>query len=197
MEAVRAMARALDPDPDHAFQVCRLALQLFDQLAELHTLEPSARRWLEAAALLHDVGFSVEVNRHHKHSMEIIRRTELPGFSPRDRDIVACVARYHRKADPDPEHPVFRDLDSEAQTVVTRLAALLRIADGLDRAHQASVREVRARRRGGCVEITVLQDRPSPVDLHGVARKQALFESVFQMRAKVVSKIKKGGAGRE
>lgn len=195
MEAIRALARALDPDPEHAFQVSRLALELFEQLESLHGLPPTARRLLEAAALLHDTGFSAEMRGHHKHSLDIIRSAELPGFSRRERDIVACVARYHRKAEPSPDHPVFRDLDEQGRAVVTRLAALLRIADGLDRAHQASVREVRVRQRDECVEITVLQNHPSPADLEGAARKQGLFESVFQTQVKVAGKIKKGAPG--
>ncbi len=192
MEAIRAITRSLDPDPAHAFQVSRLALGLFDQLSLLHGLSPPAKRLLEAGALLHDVGLSVDGSRHHKHALEIIRTTELPGFSALERDMVACIARYHRKADPAPSHPVFRKLDADAQVMVTRLAALLRVADGLDRAHRASVIRLDVDCTSECLEITVHQDHPSPTDLLGAARKQALFESVFQTKVKFVALIENG-----
>ncbi|NTU51408.1 MAG: HD domain-containing protein, partial [Candidatus Aminicenantes bacterium] len=108
-----ALARDIDLEPDHVFQVCKTALSIFDQTGELHQLGAAERPLLEAGALLHDCGFQRGPQRHHKHSRDLILELELPGFSESEKKIVACVARYHRKAAPEPTHAVFRDLSSQ------------------------------------------------------------------------------------
>ena len=148
LDALRALAREIDLEPDHVFQVCKTALSIFDQTHELHLLGAAERPLLEAGALLHDCGFQRGPQRHHKHSRDLILELELPGFSDSEKKIVACVARYHRKAAPEPTHAVFRDLSPQEQAVVSRLAAILRVADGLDRLHVASAQSIRVEREG-------------------------------------------------
>lgn len=186
MDAVRARARELDLEPDHVFQVCRLALSIFDQSTELHHFGAPERALLEAGALLHDVGYQRGAQRHHKHSRDVILGLELPGFSETQRKIVACLARYHRKADPNPSHAVFRDLNADDQAVVQRLAAILRIADGLDRLHVASAQALRIEHAGGILRILVQQRRPCPTDLWGGLRKAELFQQVFGVRVELI-----------
>ena len=93
-----------DPEPEHATQVCRIALELFDGALRLHGLASEHRRLLTAAALLHDTGYSVDPMRHHKGSRDIILASILPGFAKQEQAIIACVARYHRKAHPKESH---------------------------------------------------------------------------------------------
>jgi exopolyphosphatase/guanosine-5'-triphosphate,3'-diphosphate pyrophosphatase len=110
-------------------------LSLFDQTSALHGLGPAERGLLEVAGLLHDVGYAVAQSAHHKHSLYLIRNADLDGFSARERDLVANIARYHRKALPADRHAEYMALDDDDRTLVRRLAALLRLADGLDADH--------------------------------------------------------------
>ncbi len=187
MEAVRAMAEELDIEPGHAFQVCQTALALFDQTTGLHGLGPSERDLLEAAALLHDTGYRISVQGHHKHSRDVILGLELPGFSDEERKAVACIARYHRKADPKPGHTLFGALSATDQEIVRRLAAFLRLADGLDRLHIASAQSVRVESNENLVRILVKQRRLCPTDVWGGQRKCGLFERVFNVRVEVMA----------
>jgi hypothetical protein len=130
-------------DEGHAEVVDRLASQLFDDLWDLHGLRARDRVLLRAAAILHDIGDYVRYDGHHKHSYYLIQQSDIMGLSPDERAIVANVARYHRKSLPDPAHPNFRDLDKDARAKVRSLAAILRVADALDREHLGRVEGVR------------------------------------------------------
>lgn len=182
MLAVRRLARKLDPEPPHVFQVCRNAMALFDATQEIHRMGKADERLLCAAALLHDIGYTVGAARHHKHSRDLILKLEIPEFSDREKHIVACVARYHRKAHPSRAHSVFSDLNPMDQDRVKKLAALLRIADGLDRTHSASCKRLQLFIKGKELTLFVLQRAPSPIDIWGAQRKQSLFEEVYGVR---------------
>ena len=182
LAGVRRLVRTVDPESGHAFQVCRLSEQLFDATTKEHGLSQHARTLLSAAALLHDVGLTVDVNTHHKRSRDLILGYDLTGFTERERMMVACIARYHRKGPPQPTHKVFRDLDAEEQALVTRLASLLRIGDGFDRAHDAAVRKLSVKREEGQVTILAHMRHPSPTDLWGATRKSELFESMIGVK---------------
>lgn len=137
-------------DRRHVEQVRVLALALFDQLGDTLGCEPAERALLEAASLLHDVGQLVSYRRHHRHSYQLIMHADRLGLGARDRTLVALISRYHRKGGPKRRHEEFAALDDAEQQVVRRLSGLLRVADGLDRGHTASVERVTA---------TLLEDR--------------------------------------
>ena len=179
LEAVEKLALTVDPEPEHAFQVCAVCLDLFDVLRDIHGLGAPERRLLATAALLHDTGWSTRPDAHHKGSRDIIMKTKLPGFPVRERRILACLARYHRGTHPKPSHKVYSDLDRGARDLVGRLAAILRIADGLDRTHTASACGVRVERKGAALRLLVDQRQPNPTDIWGAMRKRGLFEEVF------------------
>lgn len=181
LAAARRLMEKRTPAPDHALQVCRLSLELFDQLVDLHRLGRSERRLLEAAALLHDIGQSIDFPLHHKHARDLILRAKLPGFDPEERAVIACVARYHRKGHPQPGHKVYRDLPSDAQRVAASLAALIRIADGLDRSQSSCTTAVHVSRDRSGVHIRVEQQVPNDVDIWAANRKRGLFEEVFEL----------------
>lgn len=187
--AVARLARALDPEPQHCFQVRANAAQLFLALAPLHGLGPEAWRLLEAAALLHDIGHRRGYARHHKHSRDMILALDLPGFLPEERELIAQIARYHRRSAPKLRHRRFATLAKEKQVLVSALAALLRLADGLDRAHTASVAGVSAEITPSEVVLHVTQRRACPADLAGALRKAALFESHFVRRLRVYGEV--------
>ncbi|MBN2309796.1 MAG: HD domain-containing protein [Candidatus Hydrogenedentes bacterium] len=190
--AVEELARAIDPEPEHAFQVCALSLALFDATQPVHGVGAAGRRRLAAAALLHDTGWTNNPGAHHKGSRDVILGARLDGFSAVERRMIACVARYHRKAHPAPGHKVYGDLRGDEQAEVCRLASILRIADGLDRSHCGGTRVARVARRGGVFRLYVEQARPSPADLFGGMRKRGLFEETFGVRVDIVAE---GGPG--
>lgn len=194
LACVRKLARRLDPEPPHVFQVAKNALSLFDTTRFLHKMSDEDRRLLHAASLLHDIGHTINTARHHKHSRDIIMELSVPSLSVPDKQIVACVARYHRKAHPAKNHRIFQDLRKSDQRRVSRLAALLRIADGLDRAHIASCKKIEATMDGNILQLIVDQRRNCPADIAGAQRKQALFEEIFGVRVSIAAAKKTIGA---
>jgi exopolyphosphatase/guanosine-5'-triphosphate,3'-diphosphate pyrophosphatase len=120
------------PHPRH---VALLALTLWENLRRVHGLPPETRHLLHYAALLHDVGAVLNFDNHAEHSAYVIRNGNLRGLSAQEVEIVACVARDHAKGRPGKEDPHYRDLPKPLRRAVQWLAALLRIAEGLDRSH--------------------------------------------------------------
>jgi exopolyphosphatase / guanosine-5'-triphosphate,3'-diphosphate pyrophosphatase len=121
--------------PEHAQQVARLALSVFDQTRSVHGFGDRERTWLEYAALLHDVGVHISYERHHRHSYYLIKNGGLRGFDPDEIEIIALVARYHRQATPKKSHDGFGELRGSHRRAVRALAAMVRLAEGLDRSH--------------------------------------------------------------
>jgi len=175
MRSVREFGRQCRHDVTHAEQVCRLALQLFDELRQPLGLAANDRWLLEAAALLHDVGYHISYEQHHKHSHHLISHATLPGFSAGERRIIAAVARYHSGSLPKAKHEAMEGLDAGDRRTVSRLAALLRTADGLDRSHGQRVSEVRAELRKGRLTLTVSGRAPLDIEVHAGERKADLL----------------------
>jgi exopolyphosphatase/guanosine-5'-triphosphate,3'-diphosphate pyrophosphatase len=130
-----------DEEPSHSDQVAKLALELYDRLLEWHDAGPRGRELLHSAALLHDIGWSQtpDGKGHHKQSARLIREHKWKNLPPDEIEIVAQVARYHRKAPPEPDHEEFHALKPAAQKSVMALGGILRIADALDRTHTGRI----------------------------------------------------------
>ncbi len=126
----------------HTKQVVRMALSLFDQTATLHRLGTREREWLEYAAMLHDIGVHISYPRHHRHSCYLILNGDLRGFEPEEVEVMALVARYHRRGPPKRAHDEYGSLPAERRRTVRALSAILRVAEGLDRSHAQSVASV-------------------------------------------------------
>jgi exopolyphosphatase/guanosine-5'-triphosphate,3'-diphosphate pyrophosphatase len=120
---------------EHAQQVARLALSIFDQTRSVHGLGDREREWLEYAALLHDVGVHISYDRHHRHSYYLIKNGDLRGFEPQEIEAISLVARYHRQGTPKKSHEGYGDLGGRMRTTVRVLSAIVRLAEGLDRSH--------------------------------------------------------------
>jgi len=181
-EAARALGRRFAYDEGHADQVARVALGLFDDLAGLHGLPASARPVLEAAALLHDVGSAVSYSRHHKHTFYLVANGDIPGFSDRERLLVALVARYHRRSPPDRDRPDLALLSPSEFRMVRKLATLLRLADSCDRSHHQLVRSVRASAVGTAVRLSLRARAPIDLEVWDAEREGPLFRKVFGRR---------------
>jgi len=166
-------------DEKHARHVASLAASLFDQLKSLHGLSGSDRKILLAAAMLSNVGQFVSYKGHHKHSLYLISHSELPNFGQTEMSMVANVARYHRKAHPQPHHYAFTALAPEEQERVAKLASILRIADSLDREHTQRVTGVNV--MIGEAEVSLWLDGTAGLLLEGwtLRRKANLFSKLF------------------
>src|SRR5262249_15034241 len=125
--------------PEHAHQVARLSVAPFDQTRAIHGLTDREREWLESSAILHDVGVHISYEQHHKHSYYLVKNGDLRGFEPDEIETIALVTRYHRQATPKRRHEIYRDLPRRTRRVVQTLAAILRLAERLDRSHQQSI----------------------------------------------------------
>src|SRR5688572_19682546 len=181
-EEVLALMQALEEEPHHVLHVALLAVHLFDELEDLHGLGDHDRVILEAAATLHDIGWSAAPSGrgHHRESARIIREHGWQNFSPETVTLIAQVARYHRKSPPDLEHEDFAALAPAERRRVQLLAALLRIADGLDRSHQQRITHLSAEISPGRVVIHLTFDRPVTREVAAAAKKANLARTVFQ-----------------
>ena len=178
----RLMKRS-NAEPLHASQVARLALELFDQTHSLHQLAAAEREWLQHAALLHDVGYSVGRSKHNRHSYYLITHGDLTGFAAEEIEVLASIARYHRGKCPRESHENWRALDPTLRPVVEKLSAILRIADGLDRSNRQLVASVRCRVRPGRVEFEVASRDDCEAELTAARKRGNLFEKLFGRRA--------------
>ncbi len=120
---------------EHAQQVARLALSIFDQTRSVHGLAEREREWLEYAALVHDVGVHISYDRHHRHSYYLVKNGDLRGFEPQEIEVIALVTRYHRQGTPKKSHEGYAELGSTLRATVRVLSAIVRLAEGLDRSH--------------------------------------------------------------
>jgi exopolyphosphatase/guanosine-5'-triphosphate,3'-diphosphate pyrophosphatase len=183
--AARVLGRRFYFDERHASQVARIALSLFDELADLHKLPASVRPFLEAAALLHDVGNAVSYQKHHRHTQYLIQNADIPGLADRERDLVARIARFHRRSAPELDHAGMSGLTPAEARVVRKLATLLRVADALDRSHHQPIHSVRTRKSPQDVSVRLKVRAPVDLELWDVAHEAPLFRKVFGRRLRV------------
>ena len=179
--AIERLAAACSGELEHGRKVAALAGRIYEQLAEPLDLAPGDRLLLECAARLQDVGYVINYDQHHKHSYHLIRNSRLPGIRPHDLELIANVARYHRGAHPKRKHENLARLSADDQRRVRRMAAILRLAGGLDRSRTQQVRDVRAQMDDGKVVLEVVAPEDPQVDLWGAERRTDLFEKVFQL----------------
>jgi exopolyphosphatase/guanosine-5'-triphosphate,3'-diphosphate pyrophosphatase len=186
--SVRQLAERCHYEAPHAHQVRDLSLQLFDAIGARIGCTPDDRQTLADAALLHDIGYHISYERHHKHSYYLIMNAELLGISPDEQVVVANVARYHRGAKPKAKHGNLEPLGTDARERVTRLSALLRVADGFDRGHVAAVEKLMVRTSGGVIRIRPLPRRAGDalrLERWGASRKSRLLAEISGLRVEI------------
>jgi len=181
----REMVARYRLDQKHTEKVTELALSLFDQTEALHGLGKQERIYLEAAALLHDVGYFISMQKHHKHSHYIIANSEIVGLTPAERLIVAGISRYHRKATPDTAHTEYEALSKRERATVSSLAAILRIADALDKEHNSTVRSVECRLQNGSLLLRAVSRKSCRLEALGVTANAAMFRDHFGVDVKL------------
>jgi exopolyphosphatase/guanosine-5'-triphosphate,3'-diphosphate pyrophosphatase len=184
-EQIDRFSEACGVDLAHSRQVARLAGDIYRGLRQFFELLPGDERLLQAAARMQDVGYLISYEGHHKHSYHLILHSRLEAFRPEELELVANIARYHRGALPKKRHANLRGLVSEDQLRVRQLAAILRLAGGLDRSHNQVVKSVAVTGTPDDIELMVDADELPEVDLWAARRRADAFEKVFDAKLKV------------
>ena len=163
----------------HSHHVAQLATVLFDRTKPLHGLGEVEREWLEYAAILHDIGYIIHSRQHHKHAYYLIKNSDLYGLTAEEVEMVANIARYHRRALPQGKHATLKALPAGQRRTVEMLSALLRIADGLDRSHFSVIQSL-AVTLGNPVTITLQTAGDPELEIWAARARADLFEKVFK-----------------
>jgi exopolyphosphatase/guanosine-5'-triphosphate,3'-diphosphate pyrophosphatase len=190
--SVLSVARRYDYDEPHSHHVAKLATRIFDDTHDLHGMGEHERNLLEYAALLHDIGYHIAHNNHHRHGLYLIKNSEMPGFTGSEIAVMAAVVRYHRGSMPKKpsdarmrrEHEDFLSVERSQRSVVLKLAAILQIADGLDRSHQQLVRNVRCEISGTTATMRLEGETESELELWSADRKARWFREIFRVAVK-------------
>ena len=192
LKAVLKVAKQCNYESRHTRQVTQLALELFDNLADLHQMGPHDRYYLLCAALLHDIGVHTEGSHgHHKTALNIILSTPLLKFSQKDRLIIGSIARYHRRALPSRNHDHFRALNPDERKTVCKLAGILRVADGLDYSHHSRISHTVTTFTDKKILCTCyVRKEPVKKEIKSAKKKSDLLSETFNR--KVSFKILKG-----
>ncbi len=196
-ESVTHLAAVAPGELEHAQHATELALELFEQTADLHGLDPSYEELLEAAGLLANVGLFVSHDRHHLHSYYVIRNSDsLTGFTDDEIEIIAQVARYHRKSAPKPSHAAFAALPEATQNAVRILAGILRIGVALDRTRTGAVEELEATYDNGTLTIVLNHGKTDvSLELYTADTRKTLLEDALDIEV-VIDGDRQGGVQR-
>ncbi|AFV77368.1 exopolyphosphatase (plasmid) [Thermus oshimai JL-2] len=171
-------------EPGHTARVRNLARTLFRALGPLHGYGPEEERLLDEAALLHDIGMSLGYYDHHKHGAYLVAASPLPGMDHRTQALLALLVRYHRKGKPQPGPYRSLFLRGDAKRL-ERLAALLRLAEYLDRSRVGRVKGVEVRLEGGRVELWLRAPEEPWAEMVEAGKQAGLFQKAFGLELEV------------
>ncbi|MFP4368270.1 MAG: HD domain-containing protein [Bacteroidota bacterium] len=177
-QSVNNIAAQYNINYEHTEHIKLISLDMFDSLQALHKLGNYERELLEAAAILHDVGYFISHDKHHKHSYYIIMNSIMPGFTNDETEIIANIARYHRKSLPKNKHDNFTPLSREKKNIIRILAGILRIAEGIDRRQRQNVRKIETSLNGKTIGMKLLpaNDLRPDIEMWGANRRKDLLE---------------------
>ncbi len=173
-------------DGEHGVRVAKIAQSVFDQTLVLHNLEEGDRLFLEVASILHDVGHFIDTLNHDKHGYYILKNSSLIGLDERQRDIVANIIRYHRKTAPTNQDEQFKALAQKDRLIVTKLCALLRLADAVEVSHTARIRDLTMKKVKGYWQLKMVGEGNLLLEKWALEKRKALFEEVFGTRLKIL-----------
>ena len=183
------MLNKYSKNTSHPKEVRRIALMIFDEVSrKIFEMPQSEKKYLESAALLHDIGYFKEAKGHNKHSMKMIVKEGLKEFSPTETKIIACIARYHRGSLPDKEeHEIYNTLEKHERKIVKRLGGILKLADGLDKAHKSIIKNIKIDYDfQNSVAKIFLMTNGEPLDISAAIRKRDLFEIGFKCQSVLI-----------
>lgn len=182
---VERLARRVESVYAHSVQCARLAVRLFDVTMSIHGFGPREREWLEYAAMLHDIGYSVHHRRHQEHSRYLIANSGLEGFDPGELRLIALTAGYHRGRRPRSGDPALAGLAPWERKVVKGLVALLRLADALDRTHASRVETLFCAIRKRKVRLDVISAFDVSLELEAARKQKRLFETRWGVKVRL------------
>src|SRR5215211_2868434 len=177
--SVIELAERCHYSPQHAEQIARLALSLFDQTRTAHGLGDRERDWLEYAAVMHDLGVHISYEKHHRHSYYLVKNGDLRGFDPQEIEVMALLTRYHRQAAPKKAHDGYGALPKRLRRTVRALSAILRLAEGLDRSHSQPLSAVELQDRGADALIQLRTAGDAELELWAAHRHVIPFERML------------------
>jgi exopolyphosphatase/guanosine-5'-triphosphate,3'-diphosphate pyrophosphatase len=177
---VEQMARRYGVSLNHGRTVASMAREFFSATHPLHQLPQPYGRLLEAAAYLHDVGHYVSDLAHHKHSYYLVSNSDMPGFTKREREMIANLCRYHRKSMPAPVHSNYQDLNTEDKRALVYLIPLLRLADNLDVSGDQRIQSVDCRLRDGHVALQLRSTRDIDLEQWAAERVSDVFRQIYE-----------------
>ena len=181
------LAERCNWEAEHSRKVTQLALSLFDQTISIHGLGDREREWLEYASLLHDIGNHISYEKHHRHSYYLIKHGDLRGFEPDEIEVVALIARYHRRALPARSHIGLVDLPRKLQKTVAVLASFLRLAETFDRSRNGVVRKVEIRERAGMLRLNLMAVADCELEVWAANRQLPALEKTLKRPLKIVA----------
>ena len=185
LHSARTLAEKYRVDPQHARDVAALSLRLFDEFQADHGLDTRDRLLLHVAGLLHEVGGYVAAGAHHKHSYYLIHYSEIFGLTPREVQLVAHIARYHRRSVPKPSHLDYMSLPREQRVRVSKLAAILRACDAISRGQIRNAQSLRFERQEDELIIVVPGVNNLVLERKAIASKGDMFEDIYGMRIRL------------
>jgi exopolyphosphatase/guanosine-5'-triphosphate,3'-diphosphate pyrophosphatase len=177
--SVMELAQRCNHSAEHSQQIARLAVSLFDQTRGVHGLGDREREWLEYAAIMHDLGVHISYEKHHRHSYYLVKNGDLRGFDPQEIEVMALVTRYHRQATPKKSHEGYGDLPGPLRLTVRTLAAIVRLAEGLDRSHSQPLSGVELYDRGTDALVQLRAGGDAELELWAATRHVIPFEQML------------------
>ncbi len=181
------LLRKCDWHEEHSTHVAHIALKMFDSFQDELGLDNHDRELLTYAAYLHDIGYYISHRKHHKHALYLIRNADLRGFREEEVEIIANVARYHRRSTPKSRHKYYSRLPSEIKKRIRQLSGILRVADGLDRSHYQNVRKIDIRTNNDIITLGLTTEEDPQLEIWGAMRKSELFEETTSRSLQIVS----------
>ncbi|MCF7792191.1 MAG: HD domain-containing protein [Victivallales bacterium] len=185
IECVRILGERYHFDLPHAETVTEKAMLIFDKTKPLHGFSNKEKTYLKIASYLHDIGLFVNSRGHHKHSYYIIKNSQMPGLTAGEREIIACIARYHRKAIPKNSHPEYGMLTTKEKVLVNDLAAILRVADSIEFAHNLKIKDIILNFKTQVIEILVEGVVDIILESWTLSKKANLFKEVFGFKIQI------------
>lgn len=200
-ETIIHLAQRYNVYNEHAMFVTKISLAIFDALSSFHNLGNNEREFLEYAAILHDIGYWISHDQHHKHSYYIITHSDLPGFTNDEADIIGTIARYHRKSHPKSKHSEYSSFNHRTKYIINVLAGILRIAEGVDRRQKQNVKDISVNFPDNQEEMNILQIDKKPIielnlipiktkkaidiEIWGAKRRTELLEEILEINIDV------------
>ncbi|MBN1633613.1 MAG: Ppx/GppA family phosphatase [Ignavibacteria bacterium] len=190
-KSVLSLAEQCDFDRKHSEQTLKLSVKIFDFLLKYYPdfeLSIIDKEYLEAASLLHDIGHSISHSQHHRHSYYLICNSDLLGFNNEELEVIANIARYHRKSHPKLKHDNFEKLNAINKDKVRKLSGILRVSDGLDRGHSSAVADIEMEKSGNEINLFLKSNNSADLTLEiwGANMRKELFEESFNLKLNIL-----------